>query len=526
MIYYVESNVNQTSSKTSFHDDFRPQQDEVNASSLTDLIEWDGDMLLTKEMILTNFDFNVTGGEEFLQNILGENETAHEKFSAAPADGVINLWEDHTIYYSIRPPTSNNKRKEIRRAMDRWERDTCLRFLPVRSKKDDYIEIVTSEGGSCNSQVGRNGGKQFIYLQPHCSYGLTLHELGHVIGFFHEHDRPDRDKYIGLRRFSPKRSEYIVDSRGSPYDYRSVMHYPADYGRKPGCHGDECITITIENLTEYRHQGSPRLGYFSLSEEDTKQANRMYSCPQKGVRGFLSFQVKYGHSLPSASWTWNPVVVFTIVDATGHNIVRRTSRLLHTLHFSPVAWNELILVGDNEWQFFSMRARDSDTGVVITAPQTVLLRGGSYRDLKHCENLACHGYVIFDYFLDTRTVSNAELVIHIQSANKLSVNAQGSGSYVRIEAVLSSSRLRTKTTKTIYGDASPAWDERINFGCGLWNSFLIQMLGERSGEDLNLSNREWVWAYSGIQSNLVHNVHGDTHLLYGYHLNTDSQHCK
>lgn len=50
----------------------------------------------------------------------------------------------------------------------------------------------------CASSVGRQGGAQLLHLGPACTrtLGTPLHELMHALGFFHEHMRPDRDRYV------------------------------------------------------------------------------------------------------------------------------------------------------------------------------------------------------------------------------------------------------------------------------------------------------------------------------------------
>lgn len=47
--------------------------------------------------------------------------------------------------------------------------------------------------------VGAVGGEQILNMGDGCQYvGLVLHEFGHAIGFYHEHNRPDRDDTVEI----------------------------------------------------------------------------------------------------------------------------------------------------------------------------------------------------------------------------------------------------------------------------------------------------------------------------------------
>ena len=52
----------------------------------------------------------------------------------------------------------------------------------------------------CCSYVGKSGeGRQDVSIGKNCDkFGIVVHELGHVVGFWHEHTRPDRDDYIDI----------------------------------------------------------------------------------------------------------------------------------------------------------------------------------------------------------------------------------------------------------------------------------------------------------------------------------------
>ncbi|EDO49971.1 predicted protein [Nematostella vectensis] len=80
--------------------------------------------------------------------------------------------------------------------MEGWERRTCIKFKE-RTTETDYVMLYFGPG--CQSDVGRVGGFQTTSLGEGCNdYGIITHELGHLIGLYHEQNRPDRNTYIDV----------------------------------------------------------------------------------------------------------------------------------------------------------------------------------------------------------------------------------------------------------------------------------------------------------------------------------------
>lgn len=128
-------------------------------------------------------------------------------------------------------------------------------------------------------------GKQSVLLTARClrSRGLILHELAHLVGLYHEHQRPDRDQYIEILYdnvppyFHFLFTKYDYDTHGIEYDFSSIMHYPLNAFAPQ----DQLQTMTIQILSNVTPSGPVgNIGQrHSLSKTDFKKVNVMYSCP-------------------------------------------------------------------------------------------------------------------------------------------------------------------------------------------------------------------------------------------------------
>jgi len=183
-----------------------------------------------------------------------------------------------TIPYVMASQLANSRKASgaIQSAINDYHKYTCLRFV-ARTNERAYIYFKTGSG--CSSPVGRTGRANQVTLSSGCwARSTVIHEIGHSIGFHHEQSRPDRDGYLAIRWENiPDRLEYNfkkqstsrVDSLGTPYDYRSVMHY----GKTAFGSG----RVTMEAKNKYFQD---LIGTGSgFSDADVKQINLLYKCP-------------------------------------------------------------------------------------------------------------------------------------------------------------------------------------------------------------------------------------------------------
>ena len=148
----------------------------------------------------------------------------------------VNLWPQAVVYVTFDVSVSSSRQTLFMQTVKQWSDASAVQFIQSTGG-GAYItvfdETSSIEGGS--SIVGYSGkANQPIQLARWDSVGI-LHEVGHALGLFHEHQRSDRDSFVtlvdqdNLRGNCPSTWAANFDTKSglleTAYDFASVMHY-------------------------------------------------------------------------------------------------------------------------------------------------------------------------------------------------------------------------------------------------------------------------------------------------------------
>ncbi|MCY1015050.1 M12 family metallopeptidase [Pyxidicoccus sp. MSG2] len=153
-------------------------------------------------------------------------------------------WPNGVVPYTIAQDVAQPSR--LAAAINAWQQVTPIRFvLRTASNAAQYPNYVTfratdTPGGNF-SNVGRQPTPQSVQLSSGATTGIMIHEIGHVLGMWHEHTRTDRNAYVRIlwENIIPA---YSGDFDIRPpftrdvvaYDYNSIMHYGPYIASKNG----------------------------------------------------------------------------------------------------------------------------------------------------------------------------------------------------------------------------------------------------------------------------------------------------
>jgi len=175
-------------------------------------------------------------------------------------------WQDTVvIQYKFDAGIDSTRMKTFRHASKLWEKDTCVRFQETDDntlmKENGWIHVTKKDAKSCAALQGLGFGRdpaetQHSYVnmgwcKRRSHVGALAHELGHVLGMFHEMQRPDATQpyksefdnktygpYLKIYwdnmkldstkdQFAENNDAYVgsPDVGHAEYDFDSIMHY-------------------------------------------------------------------------------------------------------------------------------------------------------------------------------------------------------------------------------------------------------------------------------------------------------------
>lgn len=189
---------------------------------------------------------------------------------------------------------SESQAATAREAMKLWmDTGANVQFVP-RTTEVEYVYFTgrTNAGNNTSFNGYRPGTRMEVNITAFWwrqGPWMVVHELGHALGFFHEHQRWDRDRFVTIHyeHVKPGReldydwvpmANWIVAT--PDYDYRSIMHYRVCWASKcePECKdgiGTSPCAVIDPVGTEY----DGVIGQWSdnrISEGDAKKLRLVY----------------------------------------------------------------------------------------------------------------------------------------------------------------------------------------------------------------------------------------------------------
>jgi hypothetical protein len=148
-------------------------------------------------------------------------------------------WPGETLPYRLGDGLTESQKEAIVKIGQVLGNERIIKMRPYDPYKDKAYVYFKKGSNHCYAEVGYTGKVTQVALNERCGYGEIFHEVFHVLGFFHEQNRYDRDDYIKIlwenineehwpqfEKF-PKESfpEALQDPGLTPFSFYTFMLY-------------------------------------------------------------------------------------------------------------------------------------------------------------------------------------------------------------------------------------------------------------------------------------------------------------
>ncbi len=266
-----------------------------------------------------------------------------------------------TVYYIIDANSDPQATPTINAAIAQFNSDfpnviQWVQWNPQNPQGPNYVDIDLSGddfSGSCEASEGYEG----IPAQPMtgsflCAEGTILHEMGHVIGLWHEQSRSDRDTYVTLNyqniiKGSRFNFDIIQDDvqNLTLYDYASLMQYPAFSFIRNGGPGIETIP---DGMPLGSFDGIPVPQTVDYSAGDKEGIQRLYGAPPTQITVTsnppgLQVMVDGNPATTPQAFTWSLNSTHTLAVQTNVQTLTgliQNSNTPATFYYTYGRWND------------------------------------------------------------------------------------------------------------------------------------------------------------------------------------------
>jgi len=236
-----------------------------------------------------------------------------------------STWPGGVVYYDDGGCITGGTCMNLAQAVNTFNSDfSGVLQWTEKTTQTTYV-VITLSGTGGQGDVNTIGypttaGPIALNCNTDCSVTTLLHEMGHIIGLYHEHTRTDSSSYVTVNYSNVIKGTWVpdfaVNTRNqqllTPYDYASVMQYPSYVDSRNGAPVIETIPagIPLQGV-----EGLPGAGNQDYSAGDKEAIDRLY-----------------GHAPTSVTVTSNPVGLQVVVDSVTYTTPHTFAWALNSSH--------------------------------------------------------------------------------------------------------------------------------------------------------------------------------------------------